>query len=231
MRLAPRLKTRLDSLVKTRLSSVIERYFARNSSTRYATIPAVTLARDFVIEVDISTTDGDHNLLTGAYAAPAFRLAIYNDTIRVDVDGGQKASFDIAGIDLTLFHKLVLTRVNGDFSCSLSGVNLTPIITTGFSSIINISYIYNKFNGSGIPIFKGVLANLKIWDNGTLVRNYPINDNSSTIRDLANGQDGTIINGNASDWGLFDKQANGDWLGNSLAVPPWDSIDQVLVKA
>ena len=42
---------------------------------------------------------------------------------------------------------------------------------------------------------------------------------------------GTIINGNANDWGLFDKQANGDWKGNGLAVPPWDSVDQVLVTA
>ena len=64
----------------------------------------------------------------------------------------------------------------------------------------------------------GILANLKIYDAGTLVRDYPIDDNSDTLVDMASGQDGTVINGNASDWGLYAQQATGEWLGQELVV-------------
>lgn len=198
-------------------SSPVARYFRRNEGTTdYGLVPVVTLAGDFVIGLLISKSGvDDGNLLTGAVEAPAFRLAVFNNTVRVDVDGAEKASFDIAGIDLSLLRALVLTRVGGIFSCSLSGVTLTPIVTTGSNLPIHIRYIYNKFTGSGIPNWEGILADLKIEDNGTLIRDYPLDEpkGTSVIYDNAGGNNGAIINGNDEDKGLFTEQANGDWLG------------------
>ncbi|MEH6451270.1 MAG: hypothetical protein V7765_21595 [Oleispira sp.] len=76
----------------------------------------------------------------------------------------------------------------------------------------------------------GVIADFKLSVDGALIRNYPINDNGSTIRDLVSGQDGTVVNGNADDWGLF-KENPTSWEGQNLNVPPWDSVDQELIKA
>lgn len=42
---------------------------------------------------------------------------------------------------------------------------------------------------------------------------------------------GTVVNGNVEDIGLFQRKPNGDWQGKNLDVPPWDSVDQTMVKA
>ncbi|QDP55689.1 MAG: hypothetical protein Tp138OMZ00d2C19078241_21 [Prokaryotic dsDNA virus sp.] len=39
---------------------------------------------------------------------------------------------------------------------------------------------------------------------------------------------GTYTNGAAADWGRFERSYGGDWQGQDLAVPPWESADQVL---
>lgn len=72
--------------------------------------------------------------------------------------------------------------------------------------------------------YTGVIANVRI--NG--VAFYPLDDNSTTIRDVIGGNDGTYINGAAADWGRFERAYGGDWQGQGLTVPPWASADQAL---
>tara|TARA_R110002051_G_scaffold261665_1_gene321586 strand:- start:1670 stop:2674 length:1005 start_codon:yes stop_codon:yes gene_type:complete len=190
------------------------RYFRRNEGTTdYATIPEVTLAGDFVVDVLA--------LFTGTTMVMFGSTANFFTTARINADGSIRwrpvaNSSDVltaAGIvnlnELTL---LSFSRTGSTVEIKANGTS----VAIGGTSAEAISF--NALFNSGGSVGAGILANLKIYDNGTLVRDYPINDNSSTIRDLANGQDGTIINGNADDWGLFDRQANGDWLGQELVV-------------
>jgi len=71
------------------------------------------------------------------------------------------------------------------------------------------------FNSIGRKTLAGkVTKNASIYFSGDLGALITISNIS--IR-RADGY-GTIINGNASDWGLFDKQADGDWLGQELST-------------
>ncbi|WP_339892167.1 LamG-like jellyroll fold domain-containing protein [uncultured Alteromonas sp.] len=213
-----------------------KRYFRRNEGTTdYATIPEVTLTGDFVIEFDIltSSTVDFQTVFSNSSQPNELGCDIQsNGSIRVfnfNATGDlQPTLVSSAGWNDGKLHKVLISLVGGIPSISIDGA-----VTTGSQ--------WTTYNGAKVNTlqkraslgreFSGILANLKIYDNGTLVRDYPLDDNSDTIRDKANGQNGTIINGNASDWGLFDKQANGDWKGNGLSVPPWDSVDQILVTA
>jgi hypothetical protein len=204
-----------------------QRYFRRNEgSTDYATIPEVTLAGDFSGSIEFSTVlaSGIDTLISGPVknnsslvldvGVSAVRLLAYNSTGQllpiVEING----SFNDGAIHTANF------SLSGS-TASLSVDSGAPQ-TAGWSAsdVLNISNLYRRQDGSNT--LAGILANLKIYDNGTLIRDYPLNDNSSTIRDKANGQNGTIINGNADDWGLFDKQADGDWLGQELVAQPVD---------
>jgi len=204
--------------------SYFNRYFRRNEGTTdYATIPAVTLAEGDVITflwlAPTSITTGAEYVFDGDATGLNRAPMILQTNGTIDFGFSWVNSYTIDGINQAIGGSY---PTDGKLHCVsiVCGVNANGR---------NIGTIYSRFGASNY--LSGILANLKIYDNGTLIRDYPINDNSSTIRDLANGQNGTIVNGNASDWGLFDKQANGDWKGNGLAVPPWDSVDQVLVTA
>jgi len=217
-----------DVLIKGSIIST--RYFRRNEGTTdYATIPAVTLAGDFVFSVDIlrsGTNTGGQFIFTARNSASgSYGLNLYssgdwaNGTGTISVFGfsGFPAISSLS-TDKLYSIKVAYTASTGVLEMysnnvlEFTGISSPP---SGLATADTMA-IYGAPQG-GFRLY-GIVANLKIYDNGTLVRDYPINDNSSTIRDLANGQDGTIINGNAADWGLFDKQADGDWLGQELVV-------------
>lgn len=236
MRMPTRLKTRLDSLIKTRLSSVVGRHFRRNEGTTdYATIPAVTLAGDFVIEFEftVSITTGFAVLLgNSANTDTVIFVNGVSGKIHVRVRGGpggiEKDIASSSSVNDGLIHKVNFSRVNTESRIIIDG---TVEQVVNFEILIGIlDLLYKNVNGNNL---NGILANLKIWDNGPLIRDYPLDEpkGTSTIYDLVGGNNGTIINGNDEDKGLFTQQADGDWKGNSLTVPLWDSVDQILVKA
>ena len=123
------------------------------------------------------------------------------------------------------FHSVIISVSSGVLSIVIDGA-LDSSKAIGAGSSVLDSLYKNTFGNN----LSGILANLKIYDNGTLIRDYPLDDNSNILRDKANGQSGTVINGNASDWGLF-KELPTLWKGQDLTVPPWDSVDQELPKA
>jgi len=209
--------------------SYFNRYFRRNvGDDDYATIPEVTLAGDFVIEFDFlsAAVSVNQNIINFG----DFLIRIQADT-QINVWGSvdfSPAVFVVPELGAQIHNIRIFGNTNStSITLYLDGV-LIGTADGGSAPVFSGSWLLFRWVNTH---FKGILANLKIYDNGTLVRNYPLNDNSNTIRDLANGQDGTFINGNADDWGLFDRQVSGDWKGNGLAVPPWDSVDQVLVTA
>jgi hypothetical protein len=71
---------------------------------------------------------------------------------------------------------------------------------------------------TSVPYFDGIIRNLKIWTGGdrttgTLVRWYPLNENSGTTAfDLIGGQDGSTVNITDNERELFIKDGFGDWV-------------------
>ena len=191
------------------------RYFRRNEGTTdYATIPEVTLAGDFVIELNGLATSVGH--LLSSRSSNNFRFAVFNSTMIVGINGSE-VIFDASSVDFSVLNSIMLTRVGSDIGCRVNNVQLTQTSGTGSSDAIAIDSIYQRWGQStGVPVWSGIIANLRISDDGTLARDYPIGDNSDTLVDRVSGQNGTVINGNADDWGLFNEQATGEWLGGNV---------------
>ena len=308
---------------------VIQREFRTNEgSTDYATIPEVTLSGDFVIEFDALWSENTLNrVLIGDSHVSAYYFAVNEVDFEVWISGVKyEFPHNASSNDKNVFHTIRYVLSDSSLELLVDGVSLGVNTITPYTGNNN----FRLFSSSSTSlIFAGIIANLKIYDAGTLIRDYPINDGknilanaatalgseldgltyalttaiggvasvvltslsvigktylvevsysgvvgdasvriggfsgpsftgtgaiefvataTTTVNDIlgaltgvtsgsvtvsikeAEGY-GTIINGNDDDWGLFDKQANGDWKGNGLAVPPWDSVDQVLVTA
>lgn len=197
---------------------LFERYFRRNEGTTdYATIPEVTLSGDFVIEGDfLPASDSDMRIFG--------EVGLIDNYIRYEgatskdiviVGAGFSVRFSGTEIQKSVINSLSISRVGSQYSLIVNGG--AAILVTGSLDSIRYDSLYA---GNSFQNLAGILANLKIWDNGTLIRDYPLDDNSDDLRELASGQNGTVINGNASDWGLFQQQATGEWLGQELVPHP-----------
>jgi hypothetical protein len=330
------------------ISNINTRYFRRNEGTTdYATIPEVTLAGDFAIEFDVlSDNDDNAYMILGNNGGTQNCIFITNNDISVRDNSGSTVFSNGDYLQPQEFHHVKIIKASSVVEIFIDGVSRGG----GASSS---SYIFNMLytRQSGVFILPGILANLKIWDNGTPIRDYKLNDNSDILANsatvlgeeevvngdfsnasnwalgdgwsisngsahcdgsqagdtvlsqvinaptgaylieidlgsissgdiksvffggvkfnssgitstgksrfvglTANSDDlaiignsafsgsvdnisirqadgyGTVINGNAEDWGLFTEQAV-FWKGKDLAVPPWDSVDQELPKA
>lgn len=212
------------------LTGVVSRLFRLNEGTTdYITIPPISLTSGFSIRFealidDASTTvnqmvigkDADfrgfvrfNNGILVCNFTSASGAAIFN---AIEIDDGFLTGFDISYVAAT--NQLTATHQDGTTE------TITHIVDNAtFDSI-----------GSSISgKISGIIANLEFSEAGLPVRRYTIDDNSDTIIDSVGGFDGTVINGNTSDWGSFNKTKTG-WIGNNLAAPPWDSLDQELIE-
>lgn len=194
---------------------LFERYYRRNEATTdYATMPAVTLSGDFVIEFDVlSDNDDSAYMILGNNGGTQNCIFITNNDISVRDNSGSTVFSNGDYLQPLEIHSVKITKIDGVVEIFIDGVSRGG----GASSS---SYIFNMLytRQAGVFILQGILANLKIWDNGTLIRDYPLDDNSDDLRERVSGQNGTVINGNASDWGLFQQQVTGEWLGQELVV-------------
>ncbi|MCP4929997.1 MAG: hypothetical protein GY918_13155, partial [Gammaproteobacteria bacterium] len=200
---------------------IVSRYFAWNETTRYATIPEVTLAGDFSGVVQFATTSASQSTVFSGVSSN-------ESSVIVDVKPGEVRFFaynsggELVGV--VVFSGSYNDGVLHNVAFSLSGANASlsvdggePVIAAwvGYDTA-SIGVLYQRADGTGS--FKGIIANLRIWDNSTLIRDYPIDDDSNTLVDHASGQDGSVINGIQADWGLFEEQSTGEWLGQELVV-------------
>ena len=175
---------------------LVQRSFRRNEGTTdYATIPEVTLAGDFVISFKFLSSEvaSTQNILKFGN----FLVRVQTDTeIRVwgDLDFTQ-ASFSVPSLGST-FHDLII-------SGSVSSPNITLTLdgnligTTPANANPNFAGAWSLYEFN-LDTFSGILANLKIWDNGTLIRDYPLDDNSDILRNRATVLGGELWNGTAS---------------------------------
>lgn len=188
--------------------SEITRYFRRNlGTTDYAQFAApITLAGSVVIEFDV--------LITGA------SIQYFFDD--VDATGRCYAYYDHGAGDIkTSIAGATISVDGGGNSIGNDGV-LHRVSIAGEAAGQVIAMLYD--NNSQSFTLEGILANLKIWDSGTLITDCPIDEPSgATIIDKASGNNATIINGLDSDRQPYTQQENGDWLGQELWTNPLDA--------
>ena len=220
------------------------RYFRRNEGTTdYATSPNITMDGDVVIEFDINAPpQDDNNALSfrNIGALNTFGLAsgrdLQGNTAKMRVFSSSVPVVDEATtMDVfdNIFHtvRFEYTLSTTSFKLFIDGVEgiSTTSLGTDFSATDVMTVWRDITTGDEMA---GIIANLKIYDSGVLKYNWPINSNSTTETDTVSGAVLTIVNGNADDWGLYQKQAAGEWLGQDLVVnggfdtsSDWDVFD------
>ena len=205
------------------------RYFRINEgSTDYATIPPITLSADFVIEFVSLGVAATFGRILGNTASFDNEVRLNSDdaslSMKFSAGVSRQITFD-AGITRGNLNKFKISRVSGVVSLTLNGViQASTFVDAG---ALNLDAVHK----SSTSINTGVVSNLIFTDAGTLTRSYPINEASGTaIFDEVSGQDGTIVLGSDDDRGVFQEiTLEGNWQGSALVVPPWDSVNQILI--
>jgi len=201
-----------------------ERYFRHNEGgTDYVSIPSITFSSNFWISFSFISYGSSFNMFMGrqGFGAPYIGLTGSNN-LELSTGGG---FISLGTAARNVINTVIISRIGGNIKGSINGIESPE---TADDTVINFD-ILCAYNNGLLPL-DGILSNVSMGISGTEERNYPINDNGNTIRDLVSGQDGTVINPAAGDWGLFKDQST-LWKGQNLAVPPWDSVDQELIKA
>lgn len=160
----PAVRSALSEAIHTALSS---RYLRRNEGTTdYATIPEVTLSGQGVVEFDVLTsfTTSTQYVFDSSESVRFFCLI-----------GGAGTISTVAGLSVTID--------GGPNNFDIRDGSFHTVRITGNMSGLSINSLYQRFSNS--ERFQGILANLKIWDNGTLIRDYPLDDNSDILRNRA----------------------------------------------
>jgi len=217
-----------------------ERFFRRNEGTTdYATAPDVTLNDDRTFKFVISTTEGsgDRTILSlfTDTIGEFFQIGIRSGNLKVFTDGDTTGQGSINLADGKLHRVVLNVGINGSITSTIDGISDYSVTHTTPSKLLGTFHmvIYAKQDidaGSVSANIEAIVADIGISENSTPIRGYAIDDNSDTIKDSIGGFDGTVINGNVDDWGLFYRDGN-KFVGDGLEVPPWDSVNQELIIA
>ena len=208
---------------KNFVPELFERYFRRNEGTTdYATIPEVTLSGAFRIPILMSYA-------LGTEARPYGNSTGFDNEFKVSGDG-LTVSFKInAGAFriVTLDNPITTTHLNTvEFVRDNSNVCSIEIngVTQSATSINAGDFVIDQiYRAATTKHHDGILANLKIYDNGTLIRDYPLDDNSDILRDRATVLGSQlIINGDFSngtdDWLILGSLVTSNTDNNSLSL-------------
>lgn len=227
---------------KKRNASLLRYFRLSEGGTDYLNIPSVSTPGDYMFTFKVSTSSTVADSVILALATNTFSERLW--VALVSGSGGLVIKVSTSGftpsqgtkvINDGVIHDVRFIKQGNDFSVYVDGVldytvtHTDPLELAGSYSVIACAGRF--FTGGTVTNhLNAVLSDLTYTSAGVLERDYPINDNGNTIRDLVSGQDGTVINPNAGDWGLF-KEKPTLWEGQNLTAPPWDSVDQELIKA
>ena len=224
---------------KKRKASLL-RYFRLNEGTTDGYEAGVRLIPDplthFDVEiallgaVDVGGTFFAQNI-SSSNASKELHVAQNFGALNIICGGSQ--TFLASPISTAGVYRLINDGVNYTLLRNGVIIDTVPAIIGTASEPTATTTIANRHDnslGSYAFSYEGVIANTVIRNpSGVITNNYPIDDNEGTVTDIAGGQDASIINGSADDWGLF-KEKSTSWEGQDLTAPPWDSIDQELLK-
>jgi hypothetical protein len=203
-------------------TSVLTRYFTTFDSvaqTRIDLSSPITLAGDFEIEVEFSLSDltGDFCFTSdyGAGADDFFRIDATNGSFDLKV-GGTFYSDDAAFTADNKLHTVLLRRIGTTLTRVYDGVEIgsAPVNISNFTvAAIGARDTFPNY-------FDGIIANLKIWDAGTLVLDMPIDGQYGTDSTVINnvGANGTAVNFVDTDSELYTFDAEYGWLGEERVV-------------
>ena len=198
----------------TGIPSRLNNYLKFDSVASYGKMPMITLSGDFEIEFNIlgnnltkdqAIFDSQEFALTGSDGYTLLYLDNPQGLELLIGDAGTDfARYIFGGFSQILnneFNKINVKRVGSTYSAFINDVQVGTDITGVTKDIIIEGYF---FGGKG-RYLDGIGSDLKIWSNGTLVRDYFIDEKGSNTQiDLANGQD--MI--------LFNVDHNEDWVQN-----------------
>lgn len=194
------------------------RYFTTllASAQKHYTIPEVILSGDYSISALVYKPTGAQVRVYGNTSGFTSRLIINADgsiNFRADISADPGITAGAGTVADNALHTITVTRSGNTGSIIVNGTT----VATGSVPVANaaVGVIGRQSTSYG----DGIIANVKITNNGTVVRNYPINeswDGSTVLRDVSgNGQDGTAVNITSSDAELFDQVSDG-WTGVEL---------------
>lgn len=211
------------------------RAFRTNSGTTgYVSLgSAVELAGDFEIEFTFSkvgTTSG--TFISG--------ISDTQDTVVIDVNSNRLRTFAYGpsgGITpiIQLTEAQTLQVMDGKLRSMhlLLQSGTASLFVDGISygtetwSVASVSVKHFFYRSSATPrLLNGILSDLRITSGGTPIHHWPMNEGSgSTHVDVIGGNNGTIINGQPSDWELFEREpGNSEWAGPELVTDAvWDA--------
>tara|TARA_R110000824_G_scaffold392926_1_gene591619 strand:+ start:498 stop:1820 length:1323 start_codon:yes stop_codon:yes gene_type:complete len=171
---------------------LFERFFRRNEGTTdYATIPTVTLSGDFVIEFDALAVDaGVAGVLVGSGANTNNNIFISSRDISIRDNNGTTISTSGDVFPSQVLNHVRVQKVGSALDITVNGVTSGSGTSTG--SFI-VDQLYTRL--SGLLSLSGILANLRIYDNGTLIRDYPLDDNTDILRNRVATVGAEIVHG------------------------------------
>ena len=156
-----------------------ERYFRRNEGTTdYVSFPLVSTSTNCEISFDVYAD------LSGIFYVFG-NSGNFNSRISIQADGsfGIRTSTDTSAftapsgtIPANTFTSIRIRLIGNNLEVFVNGVSIG---TNGTGGGFNINQLFrNDVTVNG----KGIIANFKITDNGVLVRDYPMDDNSDILR-------------------------------------------------
>ena len=215
----------LFSIVNNK-AGLITRYFRRN--TDYAQFDSpIALTGDGEISFLLYLSDATPaQVILGNSSGSANSIFVANGDLSVR-DSNSNTIFTTG--DAITSNKICHIRIVVLSSNVEIFVNDVSRATGAITGTFTFDELYTRQTGS--LLLNGIIADLKISSVGTLIHDLPINEPSgATIFDKVGGNNATIINGVDADRGLFSEKPT-LWKGQGLTVPPWDSVDQELLKA
>jgi hypothetical protein len=183
-------------------------YRVNKSTTDYVQFPTVNLSTDSKISFDVQADLSENIYCFGNDTGFNSRLSILeNGSFNVRTDTNLNAFDAPAGtIQSGVFTNLAIRLLGGVIEVFIDKVSIGTNTTGGAFNINTI------FKNSDAVSGKGVVANFKLEDAGVVVRDYAIDDNNSTLLDKISAEDGTVVNGDTTDW-FFGLGVGGEWLG------------------
>ena len=224
--LRPVLRSVLSSVLRPVIGGgdLIQRYFTSLDSafSEYYNIPPVTLTGDFNLKCGLYLT-------SSPFVAVFGKSDVSNSFIRIQPATSIRYQDGVVLHNITMSTALPLNMFF-TFEVIRSGTILSinalsssgSVISTGSSTVqVNPFTVNTLFRKSVSDNFlNGVGANVKITDNGNLIRDYKIDEDFSTtsvlIDSSGNGKDGTAVNIDGSGTDLFTKISDG-WKGQELS--------------
>lgn len=225
MRLPVKQPTRLPTKLHPLWGELIKRrYFRTNSGTTdYVQLATpVELQGDFEIEFVIYVSSeatrimGTHTPFDSRFFArisdgskTQLSIGIVSDSVNSNITTG--ASF----LSENKLNRILFSRTGseGRIDNLDTGAVATGAITTDTAVLSCLCrHLLNYFSGG--------LSEVKVKSSGNLIHHWPMNEKSGdTHYDVVGGNHGTIINGTAGDFELFERLQGGDeWVGRDIAT-------------